>query len=161
MQFRSNNCLLETASNESLSEVRSLLYSPTKITVARSLQGDEAQALIDFLDRVSRLSTTHVSTISEDKSRAQVLACSCLDGKSWQRCLRLLSKVCKARRVLPTSFLLQREPVHVGGAYFHGGFADVSDGKYMGSPVAIKRLKISYADHNKIFKVQTFKPSSS
>ena len=153
VQFRSNNYSLETTSNESLSEVRSLLCSQTKIAAARSLQGCEAQALIDFLDRVRTPPTSHASTTSEDKPQPQVLACSCLDGKSWQRCLRILSKICKTRRVLPTSFLLQQEPIHVGGIHLHGGSADVINGEYMGSPVAIKRLKTNYADHDKIFKV--------
>lgn len=121
IQFRSNIYSSEATSSESLSEVQSLLCCPTKITIARSLQGTEAQTFIDFLDRVSRSSTTHVWTTSEDKSRTQALALSCLDDKSWQRSLRLLSKICKARRVLPTSFLLQQEPVHGGSVHVQVG----------------------------------------
>ena len=45
----------EIPSKECLSRVQSLLSCPTKITVARSFQGNEAQRLVDFLDRVSKL----------------------------------------------------------------------------------------------------------
>ena len=153
MQFQSNSYSLEVTSDEAPSEVQSLLCCPNAITVARSLEGREAQILIDFLDGVSRLPTTHALTTSKGKSQTQVLVGSCLDRKSWQRCLRLLSKICKAHRTLPTSYLLQQEPVHIGSVHFHGGSADVSDGEYMGSPVAIKRLKIKCGNHDKMFKV--------
>ena len=53
-QFWSSIYSLEIASNECLKEVRSLLNCPTKITVARSFRGHEAQTIIDFLDRVSK-----------------------------------------------------------------------------------------------------------
>ena len=43
---------MEVTSDECLSEVRSLLSCPSKITVARNLQGDEAQFFINFLDQV-------------------------------------------------------------------------------------------------------------
>ena len=46
---------LEITSNECLSEVRSLLNCPSKIAVARNFRGSEAQAFVDFLDKVSRL----------------------------------------------------------------------------------------------------------
>ena len=39
---------------ERLSEVQSLLNSPSKVTLARSLQRCEAQRLVDSLDRVSQ-----------------------------------------------------------------------------------------------------------
>lgn len=52
--FWSNIYSVEIPSDECLSKVRSLLSCPTKITVARSFRGNEAQRLIDFLDRVSK-----------------------------------------------------------------------------------------------------------
>ena len=39
--------------SESLSEVQSLLSSPSKITLAQSFEGTEAQFVINFLDQVS------------------------------------------------------------------------------------------------------------
>ena len=53
---------------------------PTKTTVARGLEGREAQTLTDFLDGVSMLPTTHASMTSEDKSQTQVLAGPCLES---------------------------------------------------------------------------------
>ena len=84
--------------------------------------------------------------------QTQVLALPCLDDKLRQRCLRLLSKICKARKIVPTSYILQQEPVRVGRACHHGGFADVSNGEYLGDLVAIKRLKMG-GDSDRIFKV--------
>ena len=54
-QFWADIYSLEVPSNECLSWVQSLLSSPSKITVARSFQGSEAQTFVDFLDRVSKL----------------------------------------------------------------------------------------------------------
>ena len=42
--------------------------------------------------------------------------------------------------------------MRVGRVHYHGGFADVSDGEYLGCPVAIKRLKME-GDSDRIFKV--------
>ena len=70
-----------------------------------------------------------------------------------QRGLRLLSKICKAQRILPTSYILRDEVIYVGSVHDHGGFAEVSNGEYLGYPVAIKQLKMTRGDPDKIFKV--------
>ena len=38
---------------ESVSNIRSLIHSPHLIAAAKGLRGEEAQRLIDFIDRVS------------------------------------------------------------------------------------------------------------
>ena len=43
--------------------------------------------------------------------------------------------------------------MRIGRVYYHGGFADVSDGEYSGLPVAIKRLKMNEGDPDRVFKV--------
>ena len=53
MQFWSDIFSVEIPSKECLSKVRSLLTCPAKITAARSFRGNQAQTIIDFLDRVS------------------------------------------------------------------------------------------------------------
>ena len=60
-QFWTNIYLLEIPSSECLSTVRSLLTCPAKITAARGFQGNEAQKLIEFLDRVSQVSSPHLN----------------------------------------------------------------------------------------------------
>ena len=45
---------MEITSDECISEVRSLLNCPLKIATARSLQGVEAQTLINLLDEVRK-----------------------------------------------------------------------------------------------------------
>ncbi|KAF9780033.1 kinase-like domain-containing protein [Thelephora terrestris] len=122
---------MDATSDECLSELRSLLRCQTKITAARNLQGNEALTFVDFLD--------------------QVLARSSLDDKFQQRCLLLLSKICKARGILPTSYFL-REEIHNGQIHYCGGFADVIKGEYSGSPVAIKRLRVGQGDYSRVFK---------
>jgi len=84
---------------------------------------------------------------------AQVLVHSHLDGKLRDRSLRLLSKICEAHKIIPSSYILQQERIRVGLVRYYGGFADVSDGEYSGCPVAIKRLKMNEGDYDRIFKV--------
>jgi hypothetical protein len=44
--------------------------------------------------------------------------------------------------MIPTSYILQQELIHVGRIRYYGGPADVSDGQYLGRAVAIKHLKV-------------------
>jgi len=44
---------MDTTSTEGLSNITTLIHSPSDITVARSLRGNQAQGLIDLIDRVS------------------------------------------------------------------------------------------------------------
>ena len=56
--FLAKICSMEVTSSECLSEVRTLLSRASNITAARSLQGNEAQVFVDFLDQVSKLSAS-------------------------------------------------------------------------------------------------------
>ena len=141
---------LETPSNEYLSRVQALLSCPTNITVARSFQGDEAKNLVDFLDRVSRFRSPCFENL---RLCTQVLARSLLKDKLLQRCLRLLSKICKAHRIMPSSYILQDGLIHVRRVYRHGGSANVWDGEYLGRPVAVKCLKVNEINSDSVFKV--------
>ena len=67
--------------------------------------------------------------------------------------MRLLSKICKAHRIIPTSYVLRRDLIRVGAVCCHSGFADVSDGEYLGFSVAIKRLRMNEGDSDRCFKV--------
>jgi len=86
----------------------------------------------------------------------QVLALPHLDEKLFRRCSRLLYKVCKARGILPASYAVQPELIHVGEFGWGGGFADVGKGEYQGRPAAIKQLRIrarTKDEINNAFKV--------
>jgi hypothetical protein len=48
---------MDTTSTEGLSNVSTLVHSPSKIAVARSFRGDKAQSLINLIDRVSDFGT--------------------------------------------------------------------------------------------------------
>ena len=84
--------------------------------------------------------------------------CSHLDDKLRQRGLRLLSKICKAQGIVPVSYILRQELIRVGTVHCHGGFSDVTNGEYLGFPVAIKRLRMC-EDFDGIFKVSTTNPA--
>ena len=140
---------LETPSSECLSIVQDLLSCPIKITVARSSQGDEARRLVDFLDRVSRFRSPCFENLM---LCTQVLARSLLKDKLLQRCLRLLSKICKAHRIMPSSYILQEGLIHVRRVYRDGGSANVWDGEYLGRPVAVKCLKVNESNPDNVFK---------
>ena len=145
---------MEIPSNECLSKIQSLVSCPTKITVVRSFRGNQARAIINLLDRVSNPSVP-VPQQLKSRRETQVLERSCLDDKLQQRCLRLLSKICKASGFIPVSYFLCEESVHLGVVRYCGGYADVNEGKYMGFPVAIKRLRIKEGDSDNIFKVHS------
>lgn len=146
---------MDVTSNECLSEVRSLLSCPVKITVARSFRGNEAQTFIDFLDQVSRLRLLRIGNLGR---QTQVLVRSCLDDKFRQRSLLLLSKICKAQSIVPGSYILRRELISIGRVSYRGGFADVCNGEYLRSPVAVKCLRMGEGDPNRIFKVSLTNP---
>ena len=56
--------------------------------------------------------------------------------------------------MLPASYILQRESIHVGNLRCYGGFADVNEGEYLGRRVAIKHLRIRAKEaSNRVFKV--------
>jgi len=84
----------------------------------------------------------------------QFLALPHLDERVFRRCSRLLYKICKARRILPSSYVVRPDFTQVGEFGWGGGFADVSKGEHRGRPVAIKHLRIGAKDEfDKIFKV--------
>ena len=137
-------------SSERLSEVQSLLNSPFKVTLVRSLQGNEAQTFIDALDRVSQ---SWLLCSDSLRNPTQVLVWSSLDGKPWQRCIRLIRKISRARKTVPSSYVLQEEHIHVREVRSEGESAVVYDGEYLGFTVAVKRFKPNKGDADKIFKV--------
>ena len=151
IKFSANIYPMEITSNECISQIESLLSCPSKITLARSIQGTEAQTFIDFLDQVGR---SYILCLGNLRRRAQVLARSCLESKLQQRGLRLLSKICKAHRIVPSSYILRQELVRVEWVYCKSRFADVSHGEYSGRPVAIKDLKIDKGGADTTFKVR-------
>jgi hypothetical protein len=81
----------------------------------------------------------------------QALSLPELNGNLRKQCLHLLYKLCKASELLPASYVLQQEPRPVNSIHCYGGFADVSEGEYLGHRVAIKRLRFGTKDA--IFKV--------
>lgn len=84
----------------------------------------------------------------------QVITIPELDEKLRKQCLHLLYKICKTCEMLPTTYLLQQDFICVGNIRYYGGFADVSEGEYLGRRVVIKHLRIRTQDlSNKIFKV--------
>jgi len=87
----------------------------------------------------------------------QFIALPHLDERISRRSSQLLYKICKARGVLPASYIVQPEHIHVGEFGWRGGFADVSKGEYLGRSVAIKHLRIGTKDEfDSIFKVGNY-----
>jgi len=141
---------METASDECISEVQSLLSCPPKIALVKHIKESQARLFIDFLDQVSGVC---VSFFRNLRRGTQVLARSCLDDKLQQRGLRLLLKVCKAHGIIPSSYILHKEFIHVRWCYCRGGFGVVSNGEYSGRPVAIKDLEMGKRNGDAMFKV--------
>ena len=82
----------------------------------------------------------------------QVLERASLDDKFRQRSVLLLSKICKARGIIPAGYVL-RGKICMSQVYHQSVFADVGKGVYSGSTVAIKRLRVDLGGYNRVFKV--------
>ena len=50
---------MDITSTEALSNIVAIVYSPTKVDVARKLRGDKAQSFVDLIDRVSDSGDSH------------------------------------------------------------------------------------------------------
>ena len=152
---------MDITSTEGLSRMSTLIHSPSKITTARSLQGDDAQRLINLIDRVSD-SRRRTSDRMLFLTIGQLLILPHLDEKPSRRFSRLLYKICKACGILPTSYVIQLDLARVGEFGWRGGFADVSKGEHQGRPVAIKHLRIGPKDgFDKVFKVSDYTRSGT
>ena len=103
MQIRAS---MEITSDECISEVKSLLNCPSKVATARSLQGVEAQTLIDLLDKVRTptmscpKNLTHqtgaYAIVSGRQTLAPVFAASLQDLQGPRYHPLLLSSQCRA-----------------------------------------------------------------
>ena len=106
---------------------------------------------------LSTASTGYVRSVRLHHALTVLAIDSCAITSRWQTqpaVLRLLSKICKTRGIIPASYVLQPELVRVGKVRCGGGFADVSDGEYSGCSVAIKRLRTSEGASDRTFKVR-------
>lgn len=137
----------------SVSNIRSFMHSSSHIAAARNLRGEEAQVLIDLIDQVSDTWFRRNDARGTEHGM-QALTLSELDGNLRRQCLHLLYKICKTCELLPASYVLRQELMYVGNVRCCGGFADVSEGEYLGRRVAIKHLRFGTEDAlNKVFKV--------
>ena len=130
------------------------MHSSSRIAAARNLRGEEAQGLIDLIDRVSGIQFQHAYVRGTERWM-QALTLPELEGnlRLRKQCLHLLYKVCKACELLPTSYLLRQELIRVVSFRCHGGFEEVSEGEYLGRRIAIKNLNFKANNaSNEIFK---------
>ena len=155
--FWATTLSVDTTSAEIFSNIATIVHSPTKISVARGLQGDQAQHFVDLIDRVSD-SDQLPQALQVLIVRKLLTSLPHPNEKLFRRCSRLLHKICKARGILPASCIVQPESIRVGDFERSGGFADVSKGEYQGRPIAIKQLRIRVGSKDEIdnvFKVGT------
>ena len=121
-----------------------MLASPEGVNTAMSLQGDDAQTLVDILDQVSRpirLGAPHSN--SPQAFEAQNMT---LDLR--KRSVRILRRVCGLQRILPRSCIISDGISKEGDiAFASGGFADVWKGRYNGNPVCVKAFRAYTADN--------------
>lgn len=109
IQFRAEICSMDVTSIECLSEVRSLLSCPSKVAAARDLKGNEAQMLVDFLDRVSGLCPS-----------SSILMIECVERRFWSNRPSMTNFV----NGVFCSFLRSAKPVvlYPPGMFFEGGY---------------------------------------
>ena len=112
-----------------------MLASPEGVNTAMSLQGDDAQTLVDILDQVSRpirLRAPHLN--SPQAFEAQNMT---LDLR--KRSVRILRRVCGLQRILPRSCIILDGISTEGDIPFaFSVFTNVWKSRHNGNPVCVK-----------------------
>ena len=120
-----------------------MLASPEGVNTAMSLQGDDAQTLVDILDQVSRpirLGVPHLNS-------PQAFEAQNMSPDLRRRSVRILRRVCDLQRILPRSCIIsdgiskERDV-----AFASGGFAGVWKGRHNGNPVCVKAFRLYFAE---------------
>ena len=121
-----------------------MLASPEGVNTAMSLQGDDAQTLVDILDQVSRPIRLGASCLNSSQAfEAQNMS---LDLR--KRSARILRRVCGLQMILPRSCIISDNISKEGDiAFASGGFADVWKGRHSGNSVCIKEFR-AYTANN-------------
>jgi len=92
-------------------------------------------------------------SVGGTEHRMQALTLPDLNGDLRKQCLHPLYKSCKACKLLPASYVLQKVHICVVDTCCCSGFADAGEGEYLGRRVTIEHLRFGTKDaFNKILK---------
>ncbi|KAF9646904.1 kinase-like protein [Thelephora ganbajun] len=108
------------AIHEHISLITIIFSDPNQVKMVGNLSGDDAQAFVDKIDEVL------------DSLAPQI----------HRRCLRYLYRICGRQALLPKSLAIPLCYDQKGDPVYHGGIADVWEGKYQGREVAAQVLRL-------------------
>jgi len=147
---------LEVISTSLVPTLKALLRSQEDIKAIYKLTGLEAQEVVDSLNRVCNC----VATLSFGRltdvcgTTMQVIDSPQLTEPLRKGTLHVLCRLCGLSQLLPIECVLGHELIETGIQIGRGGFADVWQGTYRGTKVAIKQLHVyEKEDFTKIYKV--------
>ena len=114
------------------------------INAAMSMQGDDALALVEILDQVSRPGIVGVPQLTP----VQAFEAPNMELDLRRKSVRILRRVCGSETILPRSCILSENISKEGDiAFTSGGFADVWKGCHDGKLVCIKAFRAYTAEN--------------
>ena len=146
---------IDVRSREFTETLAKMLSSQESVNTVMSLQGNDAQDLVDFLDQVSSWWRMTGSSCLIPSSQALDIPDMDLDLR--KKTFRVLWKVCGSQIILPRSSILSNNVAREGDiAFACGGFADIWEGRHNGGRVCIKAFRVFAAeDLRKVKQVYT------
>jgi hypothetical protein len=130
------------------------IMSKDGVQMINDLHGDDAQTFIDVIHEVR---STALPFLRHSLTTAVLLGplafklSTCVDqaldhpdlpSQLRRECLRMLSRICGPRALLPRSLQIPHCYNRLDDPLYYGGFADVWKGEHQGCPVAVKVLKV-------------------
>ena len=136
--------------------LKALLKSQEDLKAIHKLTGLEAQRVVDSFNQVCNcvMILTFKRLTNVCGTTTQAVDSPQLTEPLRKKALQVLCKLCGLSQLLPTECLLGHELVETGIQIGRGGFADVWQGTYRGTQVAIKQLYVHQKDDfTKIYRV--------
>jgi hypothetical protein len=135
---------ISVRSREFPNTLTKMLASQEGMNTAMSMQGDDALALVEILDQVSRPWIVGAPQLIP----AQAFEAPNMELDLRRKSVRILRRVCGSETILPRSCILSENISKEGDiAFASGGFADVWKGRHNGKLVCIKAFRAYTAEN--------------
>ena len=147
---------VEVTSTSLAPTLKALLKSQEDLKAIHMLTGMDAQKVVDAFNQVCNRVMILIFKRLTDVcgTTTQAVDSPQLTEPLRKKALQMLCKLCGLSQLLPTECVLGHELVETGTQIGRGGFADVWQGTYRGTQVAIKQLYVHQKDDfTKIYRV--------
>ena len=134
---------LDRSSSDFRDKLYQILHGQAYEECAKNLEREDLIWFVDYLDKVRR----HNPLPRSPSNPVQVLDSLDPFDSASQKCIRELKRVCGTHMILPTSYTIASNRLTIDPFPFAaGGFGDMHNGTLDGSPVCVKRLRVSGRD---------------